>query len=232
MVLAVIAALAALMLPALAGAKGRGRRVQCLNNLRQLGLAAEVYLLDQAASYPPAQYLDLVTGRAYAWDLTVGYNAQHQVVVTPGILWEGLGSAQIQQCPAFAGSANYADNPYTGYNYNTSFIGHGQGEDIETPAVAAEVRHPARTAIFGDGQYGAGADKFMRAPWPNPGDAGFVGRWGGTQGFRHQGRSNTAFCDGHAEPLDAVFTDNADGAANVARGTGFLSADNSLYQLD
>jgi prepilin-type processing-associated H-X9-DG protein len=72
----------------------------------------------------------------------------------------------------------------------------------------------------------------MRAPWPNPGDAGFRGRWAGTQGFRHGGRSNTAFCDGHAEALRARFADNQDGAERVAPGTGFLSADNSLYDLD
>lgn len=84
--------------------------------------------------------------------------------------------------------------------------------------------------MFGDGQYSAGADKFMRAPWPNPGDANFSGRYAGTQGFRHDGRSNVAFGDGHAESLAACYTNNADGAANVATGTGFLSASNSMYE--
>jgi prepilin-type processing-associated H-X9-DG protein len=72
----------------------------------------------------------------------------------------------------------------------------------------------------------------MRAPWPNPGDASFNGRWAGTQGFRHERRSNAAFCDGHAESMTDRFTDNANGAAHVASGTGFLSADNSLYDLE
>jgi len=84
--------------------------------------------------------------------------------------------------------------------------------------------------MFGDGQYSAGADKFMRAPWPNPGDANFSGRYAGTQGFRHDGRSNVAFGDGNAESLAACYTNNADGAANVATGTGFLSASNSMYE--
>jgi prepilin-type processing-associated H-X9-DG protein len=91
------------------------------------------------------------------------------------------------------------------------------------------VLHPSGTALFGDGQYSAGADKFMRAPWPNPGDDGFAGRWAGTQGFRHQQLSNAAFCDGHAESLRNCYTNNADGAINVASGTGFLSAGNSMY---
>ncbi len=72
----------------------------------------------------------------------------------------------------------------------------------------------------------------MRAPFPNPGDASFNGRWSGTQGFRHLKRTNVAFCDGHSESLSARYTNNADGAANVAPGTGFLSADNSMYDLN
>ena len=77
-----------------------------------------------------------------------------------------------------------------------------------------------------------GTNKFMRAPWPSAGDESFKGRWSGTQGFRHEGRSSAAFCDGHAESLRARFTDNRDDSAKVAAGTGFLSADNSLYDLE
>ena len=60
----------------------------------------------------------------------------------------------------------------------------------------------------------------------------FWGASAGTQGFRHQNRSNAAFCDGHAESLADCYTNNADGAANVAPGTGFLSSDNSIYDLE
>ena len=49
--------------------------------------------------------------------------------------------------------------------------------------------------------------------------------------FATDGYSNAAFCDGHAESLSACYTNNSDGAANVAPGTGFLSTSNSLYDL-
>jgi prepilin-type N-terminal cleavage/methylation domain-containing protein/prepilin-type processing-associated H-X9-DG protein len=231
-VVAIIAILAAMLLPALAHASSRAKRIQCLSNLRQLAITAAVYADDNGNFYPIAQYFDNNTGNFYYWDLNVIYNSAGNAVVTPGILWQGQGNIQIQQCPSFSGSADFVDNPYTGYNYNTSYIGHGQGEAIEQPAKTTAVHHPAKTAIFGDGQYAAGANKFMRAPYPNPGDASFSGRYSGTQGFRHNGLSNVSFCDGHAESWAACYTNNSDGAANVTPGTGFLSASNSVYDLN
>ena len=45
-VIAVIALLAAMVLPALSGAKEKGRRTACLSNLRQVGLGARLYMED------------------------------------------------------------------------------------------------------------------------------------------------------------------------------------------
>lgn len=51
-VIAIIAILAALILPALGRARERGRRISCLNNLRQLGLALNLYAEDNGQYFP------------------------------------------------------------------------------------------------------------------------------------------------------------------------------------
>lgn len=51
-VIAIIAILAALLLPVLASAKERGKRVACLSNLRQLGIAIHAYASDNEGKIP------------------------------------------------------------------------------------------------------------------------------------------------------------------------------------
>ena len=52
-VIAIIAILAAMLLPALSKAKERSQRTQCLNNMKQLGLSHNLYLLDSSDRIAP-----------------------------------------------------------------------------------------------------------------------------------------------------------------------------------
>src|SRR5258708_2048076 len=52
-VIAIIAILAALLLPALATAKEKGRRIKCVSNLHQMGLAINLYSPDNNDAIVP-----------------------------------------------------------------------------------------------------------------------------------------------------------------------------------
>src|SRR5438876_63240 len=122
-VIGIVALLIALLLPALRVANEQAKSVQCLSNLRQLGLAAQMYVMRNGGSYPIAR------DASAEWDFRIE-NGQ----VLPGILWSGSAASQIQQCPSCLVKSPTASDPYTGYNYNTSYIGHGVGEFNVAPA--------------------------------------------------------------------------------------------------
>jgi prepilin-type N-terminal cleavage/methylation domain-containing protein len=69
-VIAIIAILAALLLPVLSSAQERARRIQCLNNIRQIGIAMHLYasenrdLLPDCTTNNPKFY-----GSHWPWDL-------------------------------------------------------------------------------------------------------------------------------------------------------------------
>jgi prepilin-type N-terminal cleavage/methylation domain-containing protein/prepilin-type processing-associated H-X9-DG protein len=231
--IALIALLIGLLLPVLGRARQQAASVACLSNLRQLATTAHMYCDANRGSFPIAY--DTISAPPLVislnWDFTTTRNtATGELTVTPGLLWAGHTNPKVQQCPSYDGKSNSIADPYTGYNYNTSFVGHGAQESIPAPIKISQVRNAARCALFGDGQYSAGANKFMRAPFPNPGDAAFTFRSAGTQGFRHAGWTNVAFVDGHAESLADAFAVMAPSASGkIGAGCGFLSPDNSLY---
>jgi prepilin-type processing-associated H-X9-DG protein len=61
----------------------------------------------------------------------------------------------------------------------------------------------------------------------------FASRAAGTQGYRHYGRTNVAYCDGHAAIVKECYKNTEeDQVVEIAEGTGFLSPDNSAYGLE
>jgi len=67
-VIAIIAILAAMLLPALAKAKAKAQRTQCLSNMKQLGLGLIMLTADRQDMYPPAVYSSGDVTYQLTWD--------------------------------------------------------------------------------------------------------------------------------------------------------------------
>lgn len=228
-VMAILVLLLVMVTPAVSSVLERGRTTKCLANLRAMAQAVSIYTAEHQGRFPPALVQDGAVSRG--WDFFISGSGSGQTV-EPGWIWRDYGVNRILQCPSFRGSDNWQGEAHTGYNYNTSYLGgmksRSWGGGLQGPdsSTVQQVGSPASTALFGDGEYASGANKFMRSPRPGKLDAGFPGRSAGTQGFRHQGKTHVVFVDGHVERRAPV-----EGAL-AAPGTGFLSIDNDLYDLD
>jgi prepilin-type N-terminal cleavage/methylation domain-containing protein len=116
-VIAIIGILAALLLPVFSSAKERGRRVQCLNNLKQFNLGLILYGNENTDRMPEMK------GGLWAWDLPYSVSA---VLMKEGV------TREISYDPGFPemnqdGLWNYGGrddgNPYRVIGYAMTFPG-------------------------------------------------------------------------------------------------------------
>jgi len=236
-VISIIAMLLAVLLPSLSAAREQAKGMICLGRIRQLVLACYAYVQDNDGYFPPAVLADKFEGSCYTishWDFIATKDwSTGQVIIKPGILWQGRTVEDVLACPSYKGGDNAFGAKFTGYNYNTTYIGHGFGEPIEKPAKITDVRRPGECVLFGDGGFDGGANKFMRAPFlpPQGGDVSCI--YAGTQAYRHRKKTNAAFCDGSSVAIGKCFKETEPGIdRKIAPGTGFLSPDNSVYDLE
>jgi prepilin-type N-terminal cleavage/methylation domain-containing protein len=89
-VIVIIAILASLLLPALAAAKERARRTQCLGNLKQIGSGLTMYA-DENDGYSPSTWLG--EGGPAIWDANLG------IAHGFGMVLESAATAQVAFCP-------------------------------------------------------------------------------------------------------------------------------------
>ncbi len=120
-VIAIIAILAALLLPALAKAKGKALRTACTNNVKQFGIAFMLYVNDNADVTP---YVGWLRFNMPCW----AYGTGGMNDVTNGLFWPVLGNPRIYFCPLDRTNApNFNQRPVriTSYIMNGATVGYG-----------------------------------------------------------------------------------------------------------
>jgi len=197
-VVAVIGILASMILPALSRAKGAAYGVKCTSNLRQMGICSQLYWDDNGGK--AFQWRGAVTngGRIYWFGWIQDGAAEGDRSYDPqfGALYPYLQGRGVGLCPAL----NYADQDFKlkalgatfGYGYNLYLS--------SNPAVKiSSLVHSATTVLFADAaqvntfQSPASVDNPMLEEWyyvsvcSSPANGH----------FRHGGRANVLFCDGH-----------------------------------
>ena len=154
-VIAIIAILAAMLLPALAAAKDRAIRTQCMSNLHQIGVALFVYASDQENSKLPVY--DSATGASWPWDMPwdVGNQMLSSVGGNPKVFYDpgtagrfadadDFGSINDPHLPAGVNSLwNYSPGNFHVLDYVFAFS--GQACDLK-PAAQNTTMQPELTA--------------------------------------------------------------------------------------
>ncbi len=99
-VVAIIAILAAMLLPALRTAREAGRQTACINNLRQLGLGFSMYLDDSEGWYPGGAPWPNWMQTRFDWIRMVGRSAPYRPAdVTQGAIYPYVKSPGAYVCP-------------------------------------------------------------------------------------------------------------------------------------
>ena len=201
-VIAAVAVLASLLLPALARSKDSARRIQCVSNIRQLGLAAIMYWDDNAGQ--TFAYRGAFTNGGdvfwFGW-LERGSEGQRAFDARQGALFPYLQGHGLAICPAL----EYI-SPRFKLKAAAAAYGYGVNRNLTAPTLTHVNRmtRPLDTVLFADA---AQVNTFQPPASPeNPllEEFYYVHELERTAHFRHQQTANAVFGDGHVDRERAV----------------------------
>ncbi|MCM8777778.1 MAG: DUF1559 domain-containing protein [Candidatus Omnitrophica bacterium] len=188
-VVAIIAILAAMLLPALSQARERARQAACMNNLKQIGMGLLMYVDDYEHLPGGDNFATGIGDDRFWWGLTDNYLGAAPMTWATG--------RKVWRCPS---------NKYHQFNY--SWISYGCNVNImyttnppytstRWGAKYSRIKRPSRVIMVADSNNDGYYDMFIN---------GFAddytvppSTWSNAPGNRHSEGCNLLFCDGHVE---------------------------------
>ena len=192
-VIAIIAILAGMLLPALAKAREKARAIDCVNNLKQVGLAIRMYVDDHRGRMPLAMTTSNQTVEVLGASVSRPTWREY--------IWRYAGDAKTFNCTSASDNAYVGTKLLTGH-YGLNFQCNGKSD--------AAMKHPTSTGVVVDAGESA-VNAFILCTSDNTFENNTVASLAGTfvqvssdgtsetTGIhaRHGGFANVCYGDGH-----------------------------------
>ena len=185
-VIAIIAILAAILFPVFARAREKARQSNCLSNVKQMGLAANMYVQDYDEKWMSGG--DMNYGST-PWGTMTDVDSWHE---WPCMLLPYVKNAQIFQCPSGVRDNDMNEGLQDNYAWNYDGL---------VGQIEANIEYPSETFAFLDAHDEVIVDG-------NTEDLAHLGASLGIalsnvaqRATRHNEQANVCFVDGHAKSL-------------------------------
>jgi len=210
-VICIIALLVALLLPALAKARAAADGTKCLSNLRQLGICANIYAVNNHGVIACAGWSGYINNVPAGTNWDLGPNPGSTLATNPQYgLWGASGgvTSRLLVCPALvtSGLIQDANDPYvasTGQFFRSYGWNWLQESDSPYAFVLSHARNPTQTVLITDiytlagnthigngGVFSYHPSQVPAYPTPHVNMPDFHGR--------HAGKGGVLWVDGHA----------------------------------
>jgi len=223
-VISVIALLIAILMPALAAARSLTRGLVCKSNLRQLLIASIGYATENDGFYVPAASDMWDSAGLHRWH-GVRDTLDESFDASRGPLVGYLADGRVKECPAKVGFVKGEDwntnfeQGCGGYGYNMTYIGsriwqcgingvQAWKESYARTTRMTEIAGPGETLMFADTAIANDGRSlieysFAEPPFTVSNGQTVIGFYMSPSiHFRHRGRANIGWADGHIEPRE------------------------------